>query len=66
LQGDPITMGASDIIKVSKAAPKAKIIAVHMDTVNHCLLTRSELKKALDEVGVKGIAIPQDGELIEV
>lgn len=66
LQGDPITMGVSDIVNVSKEAPKAKIIAVHMGTVNHCLLTRSKLKKALDETGVKGIAIPQDGELIEV
>jgi len=66
LQGDPITMGVSDIRNVSKAAPKAKIIAVHMDTVNHCLLTRVKLKKALDEAGVKGIVIPQDGELMEV
>ncbi|HEV8513451.1 MAG TPA: MBL fold metallo-hydrolase [Cyclobacteriaceae bacterium] len=66
LQGDPITMGVSDIANVSKAAPKAKIIAVHMDTINHCLLTRVKLKKTLDETGVKGIVIPQDGELIEV
>lgn len=66
LQGDPITMGVSDIVSVSKAAPKAKIIAVHMDTINHCLLTRSKLKKALDDISVKGIVAPQDGKLIEV
>jgi len=57
-------MGVSDIAKVSKAAPKAKIMAVHMDTINHCLLTRSKLRKALDETGLKGILIPQDGELV--
>jgi L-ascorbate metabolism protein UlaG (beta-lactamase superfamily) len=66
LQGDPITMGVSDIAKVSKAAPKAKIIAVHMDTINHCLLTRSKLRKALDETSVREIIIPQDGERVEV
>lgn len=66
LQGDPITMGVSDIAKVSKAAPNAKIIAVHMDTINHCLLTRFELKKALNETGLlEKFLIPGDGELIE-
>jgi len=65
LQGDPITMGVSDITKVYEAAQKAKIIAVHMDTINHCGLTRLKLKSSLDETGVKGIIIPQDGELVE-
>ena len=67
LQGGPITMGVNDIIQVDKAAPKSKIIAVHMDTINHCLLTRTELKRALNETGIqKKVIIPEDGVLIEI
>ena len=66
-QGDPITMGVNDIVKVCLTTPKSKIIAVHMDTINHCLLTRSELKKALAEKGMSNrLNIPNDGETIEL
>lgn len=63
LEGDPITMTAEDVIHVCRAAPNAMVIAVHMEAINHCLLTRSELAKATEHVGVK-VRIPEDGELI--
>ena len=67
LQGGPITMGVSDLLKVRGAVPKAKIIVVHMDTINHCLLTRSKLKAELDKMGLsKSFLIPADGETIGV
>lgn len=66
LQGGQITMGIDDITNVFHAAPKAKIIVVHMDTINHCLLTRSKLKTALESTGMlKKFLIPNDGEVIE-
>lgn len=65
LQGGPITMGIDDLINVQAVAPKAKIIVVHMDTINHCLLTRTKLKAALDERGLlKKFLIPDNGEII--
>jgi L-ascorbate metabolism protein UlaG (beta-lactamase superfamily) len=67
LQGGPITMGVSDITKVYQAASKAKIIAVHMDTINHCLLTRSALRRSLHKTDMESkIIIPDDGALVEV
>jgi len=67
LTGDPITMTAADIIKVYDALPATKIIAVHMDTVNHCFIRRTDLSKALAERRLDTkILIPKDGELINL
>ncbi|HYX52411.1 MAG TPA: MBL fold metallo-hydrolase [Candidatus Limnocylindrales bacterium] len=64
LQGDPITMTPEDVIHVCKAALHAQVIADHMEAINHCLVTRSELARAAHAAGVK-VTIPDDGELIE-
>ncbi|MBN1429464.1 MAG: hypothetical protein JXB07_13910 [Anaerolineae bacterium] len=45
--GAPITMTGQDVIEVCRAAPGAKVVAVHMEAVNHCRLTRRELAKEL-------------------
>jgi L-ascorbate metabolism protein UlaG (beta-lactamase superfamily) len=67
LTGDPITMVPDDIIEVQKQLPQTKIIAVHMDTVNHCFITRAELLKALaNNSALAEIMIPGDGETINV
>ncbi len=67
LTGDPITMTADDVIRVAEAAPNAKIIAVHMDTINHCLLTREMLAKKLsDSQKDQRVMIPADGETIQL
>jgi hypothetical protein len=59
-------MTAEDVAKVRHAAPKACVIAVHMEAINHCLLTRADLAEALDERGLAGrIEIPADGETLE-
>lgn len=39
LKGDPITMTQKDIQQVVEIVPNSKLIAVHMDTVNHCFLS---------------------------
>jgi L-ascorbate metabolism protein UlaG (beta-lactamase superfamily) len=67
LTGGPITMTPVDIKKVSEALPTTRIIAVHMDTVNHCFIKRSDLQKSLSEMQLqKKVAIPVDGEFIEI
>ena len=67
LEGDPITMTAEDVARVCRAAPEARVIAVHMEAINHCVLTRAELAGALEEQGLAGrVEIPADGEKLEV
>ena len=66
LEGDPITMTAEDVARVCNSAPGARVIAVHMEAINHCLLTRSELAAELGERGLDGrVEIPADGETLE-
>jgi L-ascorbate metabolism protein UlaG (beta-lactamase superfamily) len=65
LEGDPITMTADDVIEVCKAAPRAQVIAVHMEAINHCLLTREDLAFQLEAARVQEqVRIPIDGECI--
>jgi len=63
LQGDPITMTSEDVIQVCRHAPFTRVVAVHMEAWNHCLLTRAELKGAAAAEGLAGqVHIPEDGE----
>ena len=64
LHGDPITMTAEDVLHVCRKAPHATVIAVHMEAINHCLVTRRDLAHAAKAANVK-VIIPEDGELLE-
>lgn len=67
LEGGPITMDAADVLQVCQAAPKARVIAVHMEAINHCVLTRAALREALAKSPQKpAVAIPGDGEEVVV
>lgn len=59
VSGEPITMTIEDVRRVRNAVPEATVIAVHMDAINHCLLSRDDLRGALPDV-----EIPADGERI--
>jgi L-ascorbate metabolism protein UlaG (beta-lactamase superfamily) len=66
LEGDPITMSGDDVVDVCQAAPEAKVIACHMEAINHCLLTRAQLREHLKDIHVnKQVVIPSDGEWVE-
>lgn len=65
LTGDPITMTPADVIQVCRAVPQARVLAVHMDTVNHCLVRRTDLQQVLHENNLgRAVIIPQDGEVV--
>lgn len=67
LSGDPITMSTEDVARVCQAAPWAMVIAVHMESFNHCLLTRAELRESLALRGMAGrVVIPADGEAVAI
>ena len=58
-QGEPITMGVDDVAAVREATDAA-VAAVHMEAINHCLLSREELRAETEDV-----LVPEDGERIE-
>jgi len=63
IDSDPITMDAKDVIRVAHAAPQARLVAVHMESINHCVLTRAELAREIDEAGLSDrVLVPADGE----
>jgi L-ascorbate metabolism protein UlaG (beta-lactamase superfamily) len=65
LEGGAITMTADDVIETCRAAPNAQVVAVHMEAINHCLLTRADLAFQLEAARViDQVAIPQDGEWV--
>ena len=55
-QGESITMGVEDVDAVREATD-AEIVVVHMEAINHCLLSREELRAETEDVHV-----PEDGE----
>ncbi|GLV55752.1 hypothetical protein KDH_25960 [Dictyobacter sp. S3.2.2.5] len=60
--GGPITMDEEDVRQVCRHAPGTRVVAVHMETINHCRLTRSALKASLaDEDLTRRVLIPDDG-----
>ena len=59
LEGGPIVMGVGDVREVAARVPT--VIAVHLEAMNHCPLTRAELAAA-----VPGVLVPRDGETVEV
>jgi L-ascorbate metabolism protein UlaG (beta-lactamase superfamily) len=66
-QGDPITMNAEDVMKVCRALPKSQVIAVHMETINHCALRRDELKQILKTNKLHTqCRVPNDGDWVDV
>jgi L-ascorbate metabolism protein UlaG (beta-lactamase superfamily) len=63
LHGDPITMTAGDVVRVCRATSHAQVIAVHLEAINHCLLTRAELASQAHAAGAR-LVIPADGETV--
>lgn len=57
-----IIMGEKDVLRATQAAKNAKIVAVHMDAVNHMSLTRKELRGYVKKQGIESrVDIPEDG-----
>lgn len=63
-ENNPILMDETQTMALIAASGKAKIIAVHMDALDHCFTTRAILKKkaAALKIGKDKLIIPEDGE----
>ncbi|OKP99058.1 MBL fold metallo-hydrolase [Paenibacillus sp. P46E] len=63
LSGGYITMNEQDIVELCNYSPAASVIAVHMEAINHCLVTREQLTARLEQEGLlERVKIPGDGE----
>ncbi len=62
----PIIMGQEDVLRVHRILPRARIVAIHMEALNHCVLSREALQDYVREQGLTDyVSIPQDGALLE-
>jgi L-ascorbate metabolism protein UlaG (beta-lactamase superfamily) len=59
LGGEPIVMDAGDVRRVREATD-ARVVVVHLEAINHCVERRG-VYRAID-----GVAVPDDGETIEL
>ena len=51
-----------DVVAVARHAPAARVVAVHMEAINHCLLKRADLHQRLHEEHLTHqVTVPEDG-----
>lgn len=60
---DKILMDKNKTIELAKYAPKSKIIAVHMEALDHCVTTRQMIRNEAKKEQID-IIVPNDGETI--
>ena len=59
--GKPLLMSLDEVVALVKLAPK-KVLANHMEALNHCGITRDILKQRLKKEGLLDkVLIPEDG-----
>jgi L-ascorbate metabolism protein UlaG (beta-lactamase superfamily) len=59
VEGGLIVMGVDDVHEVAARVPT--VIAVHLEALNHCFLSRDVLRAA-----VPGVLVPEDGETLDL
>ncbi|ENN89262.1 metal-dependent hydrolase [Rhizobium freirei PRF 81] len=66
--GDLIVMDAEQTIAVSRLAPRAIVIATHMEALDHATITRQDLRQAANAAGIDSsrLLIPADGETLQL
>lgn len=63
-----ILMDAAQTIELCKYAPMSRVVAIHMEAVDHATVSRSDLARERDKAGITNerLLIPPDGEIIEL
>ncbi|MEE1113721.1 MAG: MBL fold metallo-hydrolase [Eubacterium sp.] len=66
-EGMRLTMDTDDLDELQKAAPKAKIMCVHMDTFENQTLSRNEVRSFAEQNGFADrLIIPENGETVDL
>jgi len=65
-KNDPIVMDAEQTVAVCRAAPAGVVIATHMEALDHCTVTRDDLRAFALAQGITAqqLRIPDDGEML--
>ncbi len=65
--GDSIVMDAEQTIAVCQAAPRAAVVATHMEAFDHGTVSRADLRALARERGISSsrLIIPRDGETLD-
>jgi L-ascorbate metabolism protein UlaG (beta-lactamase superfamily) len=63
---EPIVMDIAQTIEVCRAAPNAKVVAVHLESLDHGAVTRADLRARAEQAGITSqqLLIPMDGETL--
>jgi L-ascorbate metabolism protein UlaG (beta-lactamase superfamily) len=63
--GRPIVMDLDDVVAVARRVPDARVVAVHLDAINHCIETRADLHQRLADERLTGaVSVPEDGAAV--
>lgn len=61
----PIIMGPKDVVEVAGLAPQAQIVAAHMEALNHCPVTREDVRTTAASHAISDrVSVPEDGETL--
>ncbi len=62
----PIVMDAAQTVALCRAAPDARVVAIHLEALDHCLVARADLRAFADRYGIepRQLLIPADGETL--
>ena len=65
-EGVLILMDDHQTVEVCRLAPDSKIVAIHMEAVDHATVTREQLRETATEAGVteEQLRIPNDGDMM--
>ena len=64
---DSMIMGTEDVAKAARLAPLATIVAVHMDAISHCTVSRKNMREFVRQAGLdKRVKVPEDGETLKL
>ena len=63
---EPIVMDAAQTIEVCRAAPNAIVVAVHLESLDHGMALRGDLRALAEREGIapERLLIPADGEIL--
>lgn len=63
---DPIIMDGPQTLRTLTAAPNAVVVAIHMEALDHCTVSRTMLRRMADGVGIAAsrLRIPENGNIL--
>ncbi|MGN7824233.1 MBL fold metallo-hydrolase [Chitinophaga sp. 22536] len=63
--GITMTLTTGELKAITQLLPAATVVAVHMDAINHCSLTKAELRQYVAKEKLqKRIRVPNEGEVL--